>query len=76
MIVGLIGAIQAKLIVGGAIAVAVVAVLLGARRSGRLAERADAAAQAARIRRAQLDAAVDRPRGRSDLSRRLLDGRF
>lgn len=59
-----------------AIAGAVGAVLLGARRAGRNAERVDNLKRASRIKDAQLEATTRRPRTRNELIERLRSGEF
>ena len=65
-----------KIIGWGTVAASVVAVLLGARHSGRTAERYDQLKKITEIKDAQLRAAMDAPRTRSDLVKRLRDGKF
>lgn len=72
----LLSAIGRKLALAAGIVVAVAAVLLGARRAGRLAERAEGAIRNEEIRRAQLDAAARRPADRDALADRLRGGSF
>jgi hypothetical protein len=57
-------------------AAAVLAVLAGARRAGRLAERADTARVTIQVQREQLAAAARRPGDRRELAGRLRDGSF
>ncbi|MBB4267592.1 hypothetical protein [Roseospira visakhapatnamensis] len=59
-----------------AVVAAVLAVLLGARRAGRLAERLEMMEKAHDAQRRMLEAAARRPRSRDDLAQRLRDGRF
>ncbi|MFA5040729.1 MAG: hypothetical protein WC464_03750 [Bdellovibrionales bacterium] len=59
-----------------AVALSVLAVLLGARQSGRTAERYDQLKKIVEIKDAQLRAALDAPRTRADLASRLRDGKF
>ena len=65
-----------KLIGWGAAALSVAAILLGARQSGRTAERYDQLKKIVEIKDAQLRAAMDAPRTRADLVKRLRDGKF
>ena len=55
---------------------AVVAILLGARQSGRNAERVERMRRTIEVQREQLDAAARRPRDRDELARRMRDGSF
>jgi hypothetical protein len=59
-----------------AVVTAVLAVLLGARRAGRLAERLEMMEKAHDAQRRMLEAAARRPRDRHDLAERLRDSRF
>ncbi len=59
-----------------AAAVAVLAVLLGARRAGRNAERVEAAARYVQTTRAQLQVATNRPASRASLKRLLLGHKY
>jgi hypothetical protein len=59
-----------------AVVAAVLAVLLGARRAGRLAERLEMIEKAHDVQRRMLEATARRPRDRDDLAQRLRDGRF
>lgn len=63
-------------ILAGAATLSVAGMLLGIRRSGRLAERAEQALKASEVRRDQLDAAAGRPGNRNELGNRLRSGRF
>ncbi len=65
-----------RLIGWGAIAASVLAILLGARQSGKNAERYDQLKKITEIKDAQLRAAMDAPRTRADLVKRLRDGKF
>lgn len=65
-----------KIIGWGAIAASVTAILLGAKQSGRTAERYDQLKKMVEIKDAQLRAAMDAPRTRADLVKRLRDGKF
>ena len=65
-----------KLIGWGAAALSVAAILLGARQSGRTAERYDQLKKIVEIKDAQLRATMDAPRTRADLVKRLRDGKF
>ncbi len=65
-----------KIIGWGTAALSVVAVLLGARQSGRTAERYDQLKKITEIKDAQLRAAMEAPRTRADLVKRLRDGKF
>ena len=65
-----------KIIGWGTAALSVAAVLLGARQSGRTAERYDQLKEIVEIKDAQLRAAMDAPRTRADLVKRLRDGKF
>lgn len=65
-----------KIIGWGTVAASVAAVLLGARQSGRTAERYDQLKKITEIKDAQLRAAIDAPRTRADLVKRLRDGKF
>ena len=55
---------------------AVAAVLLGARRAGRNAERVDNLRTILKVKDDQLKAAADRPRSRDDLAERLRADKF
>ena len=55
---------------------AVVAILLGARQSGRNAERVERMRRTIEVQREQLDAAARRPRDRDELARWMRDGSF
>lgn len=70
------GALGLKLMMGALIAVAVLAVLLGARKAGRTAERLDSLERLEKIYREQLQDAANRPHSRLELRKRLLDGTF
>lgn len=80
MILGLIGRIIAPLgvqaILAGAAIATAAGFLLGVRRSGRLAERAEQAARTAEVQRAQLQASIGRPGDRAALAERMRAGRF
>ena len=65
-----------KIIGWGVAALSVTAVLFGARQSGRTAERYDQLKKITEIKDAQLRAAMDAPRTRSDLVERLRNGKF
>lgn len=65
-----------KIICWGAIAASVAAILFGAKQSGRTAERYDQLKKIVEIKDAQLRAAMDAPRTRADLVKRLRDGKF
>jgi hypothetical protein len=65
-----------KIIGWGAIAASVAAVLLGAKQSGRTAERYDQLKKIMEIKDAQLRATLDAPRTRADLVKRLRDGKL
>ena len=65
-----------KIIGWGAIAASITAILLGAKQSGRTAERYDQLKKIVEIKDAQLRAAMDAPRTRADLVKRLRDGKF
>ena len=55
---------------------AVTAILLGARQTGRNAERVERMRRTIEVQREQLDAASRRPRDRVELARRMRDGSF
>ncbi|MFZ4534506.1 MAG: hypothetical protein ACOYOJ_22200 [Alsobacter sp.] len=55
---------------------AVAAILLGARKAGRKAERVERMRRTIEVQREQLDAASRRPRDRNELARRMRDGSF
>jgi hypothetical protein len=59
-----------------AAAVAVAAVLLGARQAGRNAERVETMRRTVEVQRDQLKAASRRPRDRRELAHRMRDGTF
>jgi hypothetical protein len=59
-----------------AAAVAVAAVLLGARQAGRNAERVETMRRTVEVQRDQLQAASRRPRDRAGLAVRMRDGKF
>jgi hypothetical protein len=65
-----------KIVGWGALALSVLGVLLGARQSGRTAERYDQLKKVVEIKDAQLRATLDAPRTRADLVKRLRDGKF
>ncbi|MDD3287458.1 MAG: hypothetical protein PHX43_00430 [Alphaproteobacteria bacterium] len=65
-----------RLIGWGAIAASVTAILLGARQSGRTAERYDQLKKIVEIKDAQLRTTLNAPRTRDDLIKRLQDGKF
>lgn len=65
-----------KIVGWGAVALSVLGVLLGARQSGRTAERYDQLKKITEIKDAQLRAAMDAPRTRGDLIKRLRNGKF
>lgn len=65
-----------KIIGWAAIAASVAAILFGAKQSGRTAERHDQLQKLVEIKDAQLRAAMDAPRTRADLVKRLRDGEF
>lgn len=65
-----------KFIGWGTIALSVLAILFGARQAGRSAERVDQLKKVVEIKDAQLRAALDAPRNRSELIERLRDGKF
>ena len=65
-----------RLIGWGAVALSVMAVLLGARQAGRNAERVDQLKKTLEVKDAQLRATLDAPRNRGELARRLRDGKF
>ncbi len=57
---------------GGAVA----AVLFGARRAGRNAERIENMRRTVEVQRDQLEGASGRPRDRGELARRMRDGTY
>ena len=59
-----------------AAAAGVAAVLFGARRSGRTAERIGNMRRTVEVQHDQLDAASRRPHDRGELARRMRDGTF
>lgn len=65
-----------KIVGWGALALSVMGVLLGARQSGRTAERYDQLKKITEIKDAQLRAAMDAPRTRADLIDRLRNDKF
>lgn len=65
-----------KVIGWGAVAVSVLAVLLGARQSGKNSERYDQLKKLMEIKDAQLRSALDAPRTRAELVDRLRSGKF
>ncbi len=65
-----------KIVGWGTLALSVLSVLLGARQSGRTAERYDQLKKIVEIKDAQLCATLDAPRTRADLVKRLRDGKF
>lgn len=73
---GWISSNAVRLIGWGAIAASVTAILLGAKQSGRNAERADQLKKIVEIKDAQLRATLDAPRNRAELVDRLRDGKF
>lgn len=72
----IIAPLGAQAILAGAAIATVAGLLLGVRRSGRLAERAEQAARTAEVQRAQLQASIDRPGDRAALAERMRAGRF
>ena len=80
MILALLARILAPLgvqvILAGAAVATVAGILLGVRRSGRLAERAEQQARIANVQREQLQATIDRPGDRDALARRMRFGSF
>ena len=80
MILTLLGSLASKITLQmlgwAAAAAAVLAVLLGARQSGRTAERVEHLKINAEIRREQLEAATRRPADRDQLAGRMRDGTF
>lgn len=65
-----------RLIGWGAVALSVMAVLLGARQAGRNAERYDQLKKIVEIKDAQLRATLDAPHTRAELVDCLRDGKF
>lgn len=65
-----------KIVGCAALALSVLGVLLGARQSGRTAERYDQLKKIVEIKDAQLRATLDAPRTRADLVKCLRDGKF
>lgn len=65
-----------RLIGWGAIAASVTAILLGARQSGRNAERYDELQKSLEIKNAQLQATLTAPRTRDELVDRLRHDQF
>lgn len=65
-----------KVIGWGTAALSVLAILFGARQSGKNAERYDQLKKIVEIKDAQLRATLDAPRTRADLVKRLRDGKF
>ena len=57
-------------------AAGVAAVLFGARQAGRNAERIENMRPTVEVQRDQLEAAIRRPRDRSELAHRMRDGSF
>jgi hypothetical protein len=55
---------------------AVAAVLLGARKAGRNAERVETMRRTVEVQHDQLEAASHRPRDRGELARRMRDSTF
>ncbi|HEX7007381.1 MAG TPA: hypothetical protein VF274_09585 [Alphaproteobacteria bacterium] len=76
LIGGFLGRVSARVWLVVAIVIAVLLMMLGARRAGRLAERAEQQLQALKVKDAQLRAAANRPRNRDELARRLRERRF
>ena len=80
MILTLLGSLASKITLQmlgwAAAAAAVLAVLLGARQSGRNAERVEHLKINAEIRREQLEAATRRPADRDELAERMRDDSF
>ncbi|HYF40931.1 MAG TPA: hypothetical protein VEA35_00660 [Ramlibacter sp.] len=72
----LFGGLGGKLAGLAAIGGALLAVLLGARQSGRNAERVDNLETTAKVKDAQAKAAADGPRSRDDVTKRLRSGTF
>lgn len=73
---GWFSSIALRLIGWGAVALSVMAVLLGARQAGRNAERVDQLKKTLEVKDAQLRATLDAPRNRGELVDRLRDGKF
>ena len=65
-----------RLLGWGAALFSVLAILLGARQTGRSAERADQLKKIVEIKDAQLRATLDAPRTRPELVNRLRRGEF
>ena len=65
-----------RLISWGAVALSVMAVLLGARQAGRNAERVDQPKKSLQVKDAQLRATLDAPRNRGEHVDRLRIGKF
>lgn len=65
-----------KIIGWGAAALSVLAILFGARQSGKNAERYDQLKKIVESKDAQLRATLDAPRNRVELVDRLHDGKF
>jgi len=65
-----------RLIGWGAVALSVLAVLFGARQSGKNAERYDQLKKIVEVKDAQLRATLTAPRNRAELVDRLRDGEF
>jgi len=59
-----------------AAAAAIAAILFGARQAGRNAERIENMRPTVEVQRDQLEAAIRRPRDRSELAHRMRDGSF
>lgn len=55
---------------------AVIAVLAGARQTGRSAERVEIMRRTIEVQHEQLEVAASRPRDRSELANRMRDGTF
>jgi hypothetical protein len=79
-VIAIIGRLLAPyaLKIAGIVAIlgAVGAVLLGARQSGRNAERVERMRRTIEVQHDQLGAASRRPRDRDELARRMRDGSF
>ena len=76
LIIQFLAPFSIRIMAFAAIIVAIILTLLGARNSGRNAERVDQLRKLLEIERDQLEAANRRPRDRDELIERMRDGSF
>ena len=76
LIIQVLAPFSLRIMAFAAIILAIILTLLGARNSGRNAERVDQLRKFLEIQREQLEAANRRPRDRDELIERMRDGGF